>query len=198
MQILLASPDRDLLQCCQALLQADLGPTVTAFDGTQVLTLLAGGGFDLVILDHAVPRVGCDAIVRELNERGVPVLVLLDRPITTGLLTQAALPCGYLVSPFPPEALIAATRDILTKAGTREPLCFGDLQAVPADFRLTGGARLTAEELDAFDALIHGRRVGTEAGVFISALNGKLAQISAQVRIRYLSGKGFQLVTEHE
>ena len=37
MRILLAAPDRDLLDCYRSILQADFGETVTAFDGTQVL-----------------------------------------------------------------------------------------------------------------------------------------------------------------
>ena len=57
MKILFAAPDRDLLECFRKLLETDLGETVTAFDGTQVLTLLASESVDAVILDRDLPRV---------------------------------------------------------------------------------------------------------------------------------------------
>ena len=41
MKILFAAPDRDLLECFKQLFETDLGETVTAFDGTQVMTLLS-------------------------------------------------------------------------------------------------------------------------------------------------------------
>ena len=48
MRILFAAPDRDLLECYKKLLESDFGETVTAFDGTQVYSLMSAEKFDIV------------------------------------------------------------------------------------------------------------------------------------------------------
>ena len=57
MRVLFAVPDRDLLRCYDKLLEAAFGDVVTAFDGTQVLTMLIEEQYDIVVLDRKLPRV---------------------------------------------------------------------------------------------------------------------------------------------
>ena len=78
MKILFAAPDRDLLECYGQLLEDDLGKTVTAFDGTQVLSLLSDGDFDILILDKKIPRAAHKTIIERANAKGVPVVLLTD------------------------------------------------------------------------------------------------------------------------
>ena len=80
MRILLAAPDRDLLGCYGKLLAADLGETVTAFDGTQVLTLLGTETFDVAVIDSSLPRVKFETLTGRLKENGIPVIVLVNEP----------------------------------------------------------------------------------------------------------------------
>ena len=80
MKILFAAPDRDLLECFKQLLETDLGETVTAFDGTQVISLLKSENFDVLILDRNIPRVDHKTIAERANEINVPVIVLTDEP----------------------------------------------------------------------------------------------------------------------
>ena len=80
MRILLAAPDRDLLGCYGKLLAADLGETVTAFDGTQVLSLLGTDHFDVAVIDSSLPRVRLEALTGRLKESGIPVIVLENGP----------------------------------------------------------------------------------------------------------------------
>ena len=78
MKILFAAPDRDLLECFKQLLETDLGETVTAFDGTQVISLLKSENFDVLILDRNIPRVDHKTIAERANEKNVPVILLTD------------------------------------------------------------------------------------------------------------------------
>ena len=80
MKNLFAAPDRDLLECFKQLLETDLGETVTAFDGTQVISLLKSENFDVLILDRNIPRVDHKTIAERANEKNVPVILLTDEP----------------------------------------------------------------------------------------------------------------------
>lgn len=80
MKILFAAPDRDLLECYKQLLETDLGETVTAFDGTQVISLLSNEGFDILLLDRKIPRVDYRTIAMRANAKNVPVIVLTNEP----------------------------------------------------------------------------------------------------------------------
>ena len=98
MKILFAAPDRDLLECFRKLLETDLGETVTAFDGTQVLTLLATESVDAVILDRDLPRVDHPTLVSRIREKNIPVVVLTDGPVTAAMLTGEPTANEYLPS----------------------------------------------------------------------------------------------------
>ncbi|MBP5230162.1 MAG: hypothetical protein ILO68_00375 [Clostridia bacterium] len=99
MKILFAAPDRDLLECYRQLFETDLGETVTAFDGTQVLSLLSDESFDLLILDRKIPRVDDRTIIQRAKGKAVPVVLLTDEPggVRNG---EEPLPDGTLSYPF--------------------------------------------------------------------------------------------------
>ena len=100
MKILFAAPDRDLLECYKKLLEADIGQTVTAFDGTQVLTLLATEGFDILILDWKIPRVDHKTIIESANRKRIPVIVLTDERPGLRRQPEEPVPNGILSYPF--------------------------------------------------------------------------------------------------
>ena len=114
MKILMAASDRDLLACYQAILGQEFGETVTAFDGTRVLALLAEEGFDLAVLDRQLPRIEHGRILRLLNDRGIPAVVLSDSPVKPREAAENPL-AVYLSYPFLPKTLIALIRDALAK-----------------------------------------------------------------------------------
>ena len=99
MKILFAAPDRDLLECYKKLFEADLGETVTAFDGTQVLSLLMTESFDVLILDRNIPRVDYEKIIERANGKSVPTIVLTDETVGARA-AEKALPNGWLSYPF--------------------------------------------------------------------------------------------------
>ena len=197
MRILLAAPDRDLLQCCSELLTRDVGETVTAFDGTQVMSLLDTESFDLTLLDRSLPRIGSPHIIARMNERRIPTVVLLNSAVTLPNLMEQPLAVDFLSYPFDPEELLDEVRCVVDLAASGEQITYGDIQADARDFRLNGGERITAKEFRMLKALISGQRLEKAIqGVYAGALNEKLAKQNSRVRIRYRAGEGYQLVQD--
>ena len=100
MKILFAAPDRDLLECFKKLLEADLGQTVTAFDGTHVISLLATESFDILILDRKLPRVEHEVMIERANSKNIPVIVLTDESAGVRRHAQEPLPNVRMSYPF--------------------------------------------------------------------------------------------------
>lgn len=198
MKLLFAAPDRDLLACFQKLLEADVGQTVTAFDGTQVFLLLASERFDAVVLDRELPRIEHRKILLRIRETDTPVIVLTDAPVTVHQLTQEPLPNAFLPYPFSGDRLAELIRDTLEKASSGERLSAAGLEIDVPGFRIADGPRLTAGELDVLKKLLGGNLVTDSDGAVVSALNAKLAQSGARARITYRTTKGFELVNEDE
>ena len=112
MRILLAAPDRDLLECYQKLLETDFGETVTAFDGAQVLSLIAAEQFDAAILDRDIPGVGFDLLVERAVRGKVPVVTLTNGGENDGGFESEANRTAVLPYPFTPEEIEARIRSV--------------------------------------------------------------------------------------
>ncbi len=100
MKILLASPERDLLECYKALFEADLGQTVTAFDGAQVLSLLKTEEFEIAVLDAELPRVEYGKLVAQIKDRKIPVIALINEPESVRRCRNEPQADAYLSYPF--------------------------------------------------------------------------------------------------
>ena len=198
MRILLAAPDRDLLDCYRSILQADFGETVTAFDGTQVLSLISAEEFDLIILDRSLPRITFKQLLMRIHRKGIPVIALTDEPVSSHLLMDQPGPNAWLPFPFTPQSLNRVIRDTLEKAASGERWSIGGLTVDVPGFRFEDGPGLSAGELDVLRTLLHREAVSADEGACISALNAKLAGLNCDQKIRYRSGKGFELVNEDE
>ena len=205
MRILLAAADRDLLAGYQKLLSSAFGECVTAFDGTQVLSDLAdtASGFDMVILDQELPRVRHEDILRQLDQMRLPSVVLLDSPVTAHRLTAGLLPSAFLAHPFLSEDLTGLMRNVLRKAASGAHFTAGGIGVDVSAFRIEGGPRLTAIEIDLLYALAN--KTSSDQfpktygiGPVVSALNEKLEKTGAPARVRYRPQKGFELVEIHE
>ena len=111
MRILFAAPDRDLLECYAKLLAADLGETVTAFDGTQVLFLVESESFDMVVIDSALPRIEPGSLVKSLKSRGIPVVALMNDPAED-------IPAdAFLTYPFDEDDLVTVIKNTIANNG---------------------------------------------------------------------------------
>ena len=198
MRILFASPDRDLLECCKNLFENDLGETVTAFDGTQVLSLLSSETFDAAVLDCDIPRIGYGRLIACLREKKIPVIALISEPVSVRRLTEEPPANAYLRYPFTYGRIKTVLLDVLEKASSENRFAFCGLEINVKEFKIGNGPYLTAEETDVLQALATGKRVSTESGVTVDSLNVKLARTGSKVRIGYVAKKGYETVNENE
>ena len=93
-----------------------------AGDGSAALSLLSGGGYDLVILDLMMPFMDGMTCLREMRTRRIntPVIILTARGEEYDKL--AGLEGGaddYVVKPFSPRELVARVRAVLNRTMPR-------------------------------------------------------------------------------
>ena len=119
MKILFAAPDRDLLECFRQLLETDLGETVTAFDGTQVISLLMSENFDVLVLDRNIPRVDHKTVIERAKEKNVSVIVLTDEPAGVRRTGEPSA-SGRLSYPFTFAEIKKAILETFEKRGVKE------------------------------------------------------------------------------
>jgi len=130
-----------------------------AGDGSAALSLLSGGGFDLVILDLMMPFMDGMTCLREMRARHIntPVIILTARGEEYDKL--AGLEGGaddYVVKPFSPRELVARVRAVLNRTMPRpetaaDTMTFGDLTIDTASHtvRVAGeDVALTPKEFD--------------------------------------------------
>ena len=106
-----------------------------AGDGSAALSLLTGGGYDLVILDLMMPFMDGMTCLREMRTRRIntPVIILTARGEEYDKL--AGLEGGaddYVVKPFPPRELVARVKAVLNRTMPRteafdSTMTFGEL-----------------------------------------------------------------------
>ena len=200
MKILLAASDRDLLEAYERLLCLNGHEVTIAFDGTQVVALLARGPFGLAILEESLPRMEHDALVRLLQGEGIPVLALIRRPLSSGRLLGPCLANAYLAFPFLPCEMTAMVKHLREKADNESVLLCGDVAVEISRFRIAGTQeRLTAGEIDLFAALLAEKPIRRKAArAQIAALNEKFNRQNKRTRIEYVPQKGYRLVTKHD
>lgn len=198
MKILFAAPDRDLLECYKKLLGYDYDEIVTAFDGTQVISLLSDENFDIVILDQSIPRIDYKIIIRQAQNRHIPVILLIGEPVSAEKLLEEPLPNLLLPYPFTSDAVKNAISDVVNKVSSKEKIIIGDTKINVSEFRIDSGRRLTSHEIDILESLINGEPASADEGVYIGALNDKFSQIGSKIRIKYRTKKGFEPVKENE
>ena len=114
LKILFAAADRDLLECYKALLDTDFGQTVTAFDGTQVLSLISNEAFDLAVLDEELPRIENKKLLSQIKDKNIPVITLVNGPLDTERQKDDA--DAYLPYPFNYGQIKTAITDTIHNA----------------------------------------------------------------------------------
>ncbi len=113
-------------------------------DGRSAQLALATTGYELVVLDLGLPRVGGMEVLKALRARGsdLPVLILTARDTVHDRV--AGLDAGaddYLVKPFALAELVARIRALLRRAHGRssEVIRYRDLVLAPESLTVTRG-----------------------------------------------------------
>lgn len=90
-----------------------------AGDGSAALSLLSGGGFDLVILDVMMPKMDGWQVCREIRSYSkVPIIMLTARSDEKDELQGFDLGVDeYISKPFSPKILVARVEAILRRTG---------------------------------------------------------------------------------
>lgn len=197
MRILFADPDRDLLQCYRSLLTDDGHEVVTVFDGTQALTQLKRSAFDFVFLNREIPRVGSERIVAELNERGVPVVLLCDRLPQVEDLLSPVLCNALLCFPFTPHELRQCLTQVAAVRRGKEILRCDDVTIEVPRFAFAEGTRVTLEEMLVLWAILHEQMPNIpRAAFYVETLNRKFAMLQKKQRIQYIRHQGYRVVKQ--
>lgn len=109
MNILFASPDRDLVRAYQTLLESEGHRVSPAYDGIQVVEALAAlhpkEAFGCAVLDKSLPRVSLETLMEEIQTFSIPLILLSKEKEGPGPLGKT---CFHLTYPFEPSELFEA------------------------------------------------------------------------------------------
>ena len=199
MKILIADADRDLLISYKKLLELDSHEVFTVFDGAQAVMQLANNKFDIVVLNRNIPRVNSGQIIKMLNDDNVPVIVLSDKKITSGVLLDSILANSYLSFPFLPNEFAQRMKNVVSKISSKDKISLKDIDIDVHKFKSTDGTRFTNEEINILQALSSGEKFDVkQAHSYINSLNNKFERLNKSLRVKYVINDGYRLVTENE
>ncbi|MEV6677849.1 response regulator transcription factor [Streptomyces erythrochromogenes] len=224
MRILVVEDEENLAESLRRGLSADGHLVDVAHDGHRGLDLaLAGGPYDVVLLDLMLPGPGGHAICTRMRSHGdtTPVLMLTAKD---GEYDEAdGLDAGaddYLTKPFSFVVLAARIRALARRAGPgdRGTLQAGDLVLDPRGRRCRRGDRdieLTARELGVLACLMEqpGRAVAKQdildevwdtpqdidpniVEVYVSSLRKKIDAPFGRRSIRTVHGTGYRMAAD--
>ena len=120
-RVLLVDDDRELCQMLTEYLEAEHFDVKSVHDGGDALAELKAGGFEILILDVMLPRVGGFDVLRTLGAaHETPILMLTARGDDVDRIVGLELGADdYLSKPFNPRELVARMRAILRRASSR-------------------------------------------------------------------------------
>lgn len=112
-----------------------------AFDGRQALSMLAGGAYDLAILDLMLPEIDGLELLPTLRERRLPTIIVSAKAKLSDRVQGLSLGADdYLVKPFEPLELVARAEALLRRAAPeRDELRIHGLTIKPSQQRVYRG-----------------------------------------------------------
>jgi len=120
-RVLIVDDDRELCQMLSEYLEAEHFDVTSVHDGGEALNLLAGGKFEILILDVMLPGVSGFDLLRKLGAaHDTAILMLTARGDDVDRIVGLELGADdYLSKPFNPRELVARIRAILRRASSR-------------------------------------------------------------------------------
>jgi two-component system catabolic regulation response regulator CreB len=116
-RILLVEDEGAIAQTVAFALRAEGFEAVHALTGREALRLIAGGTFDLALLDVGLPDIDGYALLRELRRgRDLPAIFLTARQAEAERVLGLELGADdYIAKPFSPRELVARVRAVLRR-----------------------------------------------------------------------------------
>ena len=219
MRILMAEDEAALAKAVGRILERNNYSVDIVYNGTDAMQYLAGGEYDLAILDIMMPGMDGLSVLQNIRQQRNPVPVILltaKSEIDDKVLGLDSGANDYITKPFDTRELLARIR-VLTRS--QQPadskLRFGNVSLDRANFVLstsTGSFRLANKEYQMMEMLlsnpgilisserfiekIWGYETDTEINVvwvYISYLRKKLAALQANIQIRSSRNAGYTL-----
>lgn len=219
MRILMAEDEVALAKAVGRILERNNYSVDIVHNGIDALQYLAGGEYDLAILDIMMPGMDGITVLQRIRQQRNPVPVILLTAKAEIDDKVSGLDSGandYITKPFDTRELLARIR-VLTRG--QQPadskLRFGNISLDRANFVLstsTGSFRLANKEYQMMEMLmsnpgilisserfmekIWGYETDTEINVvwvYISYLRKKLAALQANIQIRSSRNAGYTL-----
>ena len=120
LNILVADPDRSLLDATAAALRREDFGVITATDGTQALRRWQADRPDVVVLEADLPGVSGFEVCRQIRESGVTPLILVSTVATDEYVVQGFRlgADDYVLKPFSPRELALRIRAVWRRVAT--------------------------------------------------------------------------------
>jgi DNA-binding response OmpR family regulator len=118
-RILVVDDDPDLRSLVSRCLKFEGMETVQARDGREALALIAGGPYDLIILDIMMEGTDGYGVIGRLRQEGngVPVIILSSRREDHDKVLGFSLGADdYVAKPFSPAELVARVKAVLRRS----------------------------------------------------------------------------------
>ena len=129
MRILLIDDDAELTAMLSEYLRTEGFDCTVALNGEAGVEAALSGGFDAVLLDVMLPRLGGIEVLRRLRaESAVPVLMLTAKGDNVDRVLGLEMGADdYIPKPCYPRELVARLRAVFRRSGGRDPGPGGDL-----------------------------------------------------------------------
>ena len=198
MKILFTASDRDLLSVYSRLLLSKGYAVDTAFDGVIAKTMASCGEYDLVVLDESLSRITSADVLKTLNEKAVPVVLLTSKRLVCETYCRPSLPDAFLCYPFSPDELDERIKAVVSLDEADDFRVCG-ITVSPKNRCISGGLRITADEAELLKLLsLGGGLRDTRVGELVRAINEKLSMADADGRIGYVKNIGYKAVKRLE
>lgn len=135
-KILICDDNPSVHESISILLSAEDMDTISVYNGEDALTILRGGGIDLIILDIMLPAMSGTEVCREIRRASdIPIIMLSALGSESNRIQGLRLGADdYVTKPFSPLELTERVRAILRrtrKLTNQKELHFGELTVNP-------------------------------------------------------------------
>lgn len=162
MRILMVEDNTALCEALRPALESAGYHTDFCHNGTDGLSLLTSGAYDVCILDRMLPGLDGLSLLRAARSSGITTPVLMLTALSGIGERVDGLDAGaddYLAKPFDTRELLARLRALSRRPGTTAAtsLHSGDVTLSPTELTLTGpkgSVHLTKRECDLLEALL--------------------------------------------